>query len=262
MKHLSSRKNQEVKYWKKLHTSKGRRLNQQYLIEGWHLIEEAIKSNLDISGILVEERNFEEVEQRLPHLVSFDLISISEEVTRELTQTTTPQGIFAVINNRNVDESYQTFFQGDRWILLDRIQDPGNLGTIIRTADAAGFDGIILGHGCVDVFNEKVIRSTQGSLWNIPIIHMPLEEAIYRLKEQQVKVYAAALDNQALSYRCIDREHRQAYIIGNEGHGIHEDIQKMADQTVYIPIRGKAESLNAGIAASILMFNSINEKFT
>ena len=260
MKHLSSKKNQEVKAWKKLQTAKGRRLANQYMIEGWHLVEEAILASQQISLIMVEEAMIEEVGQRLPQIVSYEYeqVSISREIVEELSNTPSPQGIFAVIDMQVKDVRMDNVEQDSRWILLDGIQDPGNMGTIIRTADAAGYDGIVLGSGCVDVYNDKVIRSTQGSLWHLSIIEKPLEEVIRLLQNHQVKVYAAALDDSALSYREIDHQHSQAYIIGNEGQGISAEILAMADQTVYIPMKGQAESLNAGIAASILMFHSIS----
>lgn len=257
MKHISSKQNQDVKLWRKLHTAKGRRQAHQYLIEGWHLLEEALKASLSIAHVLVEETLLEEVHQRLPQLVSPDLITITSDVSKELSQTPANQGVFAIINHhQNIQES-QKLNQGHRWLLLDQIQDPGNLGTMIRTADAAGYQGIILGEGCVDPYNDKVIRSTQGSLWHIDLLQMPLTEAMALLRARGVKIYVSALDPQALSYRDIPADHAQAYIIGNEGQGVSSEIVGLADQTVYIPMKGKAESLNAAIAASILMFHSM-----
>src|SRR5699024_7511376 len=133
------------------------------------------------------------------------------------------------------------------------IQDPGNLGTIIRTADAAGFSNIILGRGTVDLYNDKVIRATQGSLFHIPIVQKDLTESIPRLKESGFSVLATTLQR-AKNYRDIEPSEKTAIILGNEGSGVDETLINMADELVKIPIYGKAESLNVGIAAGILMY--------
>src|SRR5699024_10612671 len=138
-------------------------------------------------------------------------------------------------------------------LLLDAIQDPGNLGAIIRTADAVGFGAVILGEETVDVFNDKVIRATQGSLFHIPVISAKLEDMIEELKEVGFTIWASTLEK-ATYYDELDVPKKVALILGNEGAGIRQVLLEQADTCVKIPIYGKAESLNVGIAASILMY--------
>src|SRR5699024_7948525 len=142
-------------------------------------------------------------------------------------------------------------------LLVDAIQDPGNLGTIIRTADAVGMSQIILGTGTVDVYNDKVIRASQGSIFHIPIKQAPLLNIIKELKRSNYTIWASALQN-AINYRDAEREKKIALIVGNEGAGISEKILKEADKVVKIPIYGQAESLNVSVAAGILMYQMRN----
>lgn len=125
---------------------------------------------------------------------------------------------------------------------------------MIRTADAAGYDGVVLGKGTVDVYNDKVLRSTQGSLWHLEVVTLELETAIHALKQQGVPVYATALHQEALAYNELPASDKVALIVGNEGKGVSQTIIDSADKVVYIPMKGKAESLNVAIAAGILMF--------
>lgn len=164
MKRIDSSKNEHVKRWKKLHTKKGRDTAGRFLVEGFHLVEEAIKADMMVEYILMKEDTV------LPATLSVqnqDVIIVSDAVMKELSETETPQGIAAVCVIPSAPEVDQLTGQ---YLLLDRIQDPGNLGTMIRTADAAGLTGVVLGEGSVDVFNSKVIRATQGSIFHLPLL--------------------------------------------------------------------------------------------
>lgn len=240
---ITSTQNRHVKEWKKLHQRKHRYEKKQFLIEGFHLIEEAIKTKQSIDTVIVEEST------RLPaSLNGMHLVTVSEQVFKEISQTETPQGIAAVITMQQPPVA-----EGNYVLLLDAIQDPGNLGTIIRTADAAGFSQIILGRGTVDLYNDKVIRATQGSLFHIPIVQQNLAETIPKLQEAGFSVWATTLQG-AQNYRDVEGGEKTAIILGNEGSGVAEVLINMADELVKIPIYGKAESLNVGIAAGILMY--------
>lgn len=240
---ITSVQNKYVKEWKKLHNRKYRNEKNQFLIEGFHLIEEAYKMKQLIETVIIEEGT------AVPTWVNESYaVNVSEQVFKEISQTETPQGIAAVINMQ------QQTIEEERYVLLiDAIQDPGNLGTIIRTADAAGFSNIILGRGTVDLYNDKVIRATQGSLFHISIVQEDLTETIPRLKEAGFSVWATTLQR-AQNYKDIEPNEKTAIILGNEGSGVDETFIDMADELVKIPIYGKAESLNVGIAAGILMY--------
>lgn len=241
---ITSRQNARVKAWKKLHTVKGRKETGMFLIEGYHLIEEAWKSNCSIQEILIRPGN------EIPDFYeSFPNQIVTEEVFSDIAQTKTPQGVIAVV--RQIIPGQLT---GNLLLLIDGIQDPGNLGTMIRTADAAGFSGIVLGAGTVDLYNEKVIRATQGSIFHILIVHTELLKKISILKQTGYSIWATALEN-ATNYRQVAIPNKTALIIGNEGAGIHPELINLADSIVNIPIYGQAESLNASIAAGVLMYH-------
>lgn len=242
-KMITSINNNRVKQWKKLHTRKERSRSNTFLIEGDHLVEEALNSGWDIKEIILRDGIESPIEH--PHI---EPVIVSEEVFQHIAQTETPQGIMAVIHRKD-----NLTIEGNQVLMVDQVQDPGNLGTMIRTADAAGFSAIIVGEGTVDVFNDKVIRATQGSLFHIPIIQANLRDQIQRLKQDGYTIWATALEK-AKTYDQIDVTEKIAVIVGNEGAGIQSNILHEADEIVKIPIYGKAESLNVSIAAAILMY--------
>src|SRR5699024_2355703 len=178
----------------------------------------------------------------------FNITWVSEEVLKEISQTITPQGMAAVIEMKDDIKP-----KGDRFLLVDAIQDPGNLGTIIRTADAAGFDGVMIGEGTVDLYNDKVIRATQGSLFHLPVVQTDLNKEIMALKEKNVVIWATAMEG-AVNYKEVPIPEKVAIIVGNEGAGVQSELLQKADEKVKIPIYGKAESLNVAIAAGVFMY--------
>lgn len=240
---ITSKHNARVKAWKKLHTVKGRKESGLFLVEGSHLIEEAWKSDFTIKEILIrEDSEISDLYKSLPQY------TLSKQMFSDIAQTETPQGIIAVIHQGTPGR-----VTGDLLLLIDAIQDPGNLGTMIRTADAAGFSGIILGEGTVDLYNDKVVRATQGSIFHIPIMHSELRKQVEELKANGYTVWATALED-AVIFNQQKIPLKTALIIGNEGAGIQTPLLKATDTVVTIPIYGRAESLNASIAAGILMY--------
>ncbi|MGG1686134.1 TrmH family RNA methyltransferase [Pseudalkalibacillus sp. NRS-1564] len=242
---IESAKNQKVKDWKKLQTRKGREKAFSYIIEGPHIVEEAAKAEASITELIVTEGTdlsaypFKE----LPVVYT-----VTEKVMQELTHTETPQGIMAVC--KMVEPELP---RHGKLLLLDAIQDPGNLGTIIRTADSAGYDGLLLGHGTVDAYNSKVLRSTQGSIFHLPVIKGDLVTEVQKLKEAGMLIYATEVSG-GTPYQELDSSSQFAVILGNEANGVSDELQRLADVNVYIPIYGKAESLNVAVAAGILMY--------
>lgn len=249
---IQSSQNKQFKEWKKLLHARGRKKQQRYLVEGIHLVEEALKTQQLIEQIVVNESY---VEKNKEWLSSLDpsVYQLSNHLFDELAQTQTSQGIIAVVRSQRWQ--LPNAWKG-RLLLVDGVQDPGNLGTMIRTAHAAGYDGVVLGHGTVDYLNEKVIRSTQGSMWHIPIYEISLKEVLYQLKHQKIPVYATALNQEAISYSSIDFPQSFGIILGNEGQGVCQSLISQADQAIYIPMPGEAESLNVAVATGILLFHS------
>ncbi|GMA54850.1 23S rRNA methyltransferase [Alicyclobacillus contaminans] len=180
----------------------------------------------------------------------FTYYLLSDEAMKALSEQPAPQGIIALVQKSS---NFPSDFSG-KWLLLDNVQDPGNVGTIVRTADAAGFDGIFLGQGTADEYSPKVLRSMQGSQFHLPIFSGDLTEVIAEFQKIDSKIYGTKLDPAAISYNEVQKNEDFVLILGNEGQGVAEDLLQLTDQNLYIPIYGKAESLNVGVAAGILMY--------
>lgn len=245
---ITSVQNERIKQLKKLHKAKGRKQAGEYLVEGWHLVEEALKSDL-VSICLLTQEMYDMYQSK----ITVDVIIISQEVVFALSQTQTPQPIFAVVRivKPEVDLSC------GKYLLLDGVQDPGNVGTMIRTADAAGFSAVIVGEGTVDIYNDKIVRSMQGSQFHIPIVKQSLHDVIDYFKAHHITVYGTELNDQALPLNDVPYSENCAIIVGNEGNGVSQEVLDKTDKNVYIPILGKAESLNVAVAAGIMMYHFV-----
>lgn len=245
MQRIDSVKNERVKKWKKLKTKKGREKEQLFLIEGEHLIEEALKSNAFVTTLIVHEKRDD-----IPDAHDIQVVQVSNEVFREISETETPQGLIAVC--RMFKKTEHSFTQG-KFLLLDEVQDPGNVGTMIRTANCAGFDAVFLGKGCADLYNAKTIRATQGSLFHISVYQSDLDKVIDELQRSRITLVGTAL-HEATDYRLIEKRTSFGLLVGNEGSGVKEQYLARCNEIAYIPMYGKAESLNVAVAAGILMY--------
>lgn len=177
---------------------------------------------------------------------------VTDTVFEHMSDTKTPQGILAVVRMKK-----HTELKGDAFIILERLQDPGNLGTIMRTAEAAGIDGIIMDEQTVDIYNPKTVRSTMGAIFRVPF--MITDDLPGTIKKLKATVYAAHLDGKS-DYDKEDYTGPTAFIIGNESAGISDKIAKCADRLIKIPMKGEVESLNASVAASVLMFELARQR--
>ncbi|MCR5421960.1 MAG: RNA methyltransferase [Lachnospiraceae bacterium] len=185
---------------------------------------------------------------------------VADQVFKKLSQTISPQGILCVIKQSRWELAQLTQEKEEALhiLVLEEIQDPGNMGTMIRTAEAAGYDLILASEGTVDVYNPKVIRSTMGSVFRVPVIYTEnLKTSLRFLKEKGVRIYAAHLRGKK-DYDKIDYPGKMAVMIGNEGNGLSDMIADEADEYIKIPMKGKVESLNASVASALLMFNSVS----
>lgn len=248
MKRIASVQNPNVKEWKKLQTKKGRTRSGKFLIEGPHLVEEAMKSGVEIDEWIVQEGVIHPIEKEADDR---SLFVVTSGVMKEIAGTEHPQGLVCVC--RKFTPSSFTETPAGKYLLIDGVQDPGNVGTIIRTADAAGMTAVILGKGSVDPFNDKVLRASQGSLFHLPVIEGDLHEWITDLKNQGVPVFGTSVDG-GKHYAEAEVQGNFALIVGNEGSGVDPELLESTDENLCIPIRGKAESLNVSVAAGILMF--------
>ena len=236
---ITSLENNKIKDLVKLQNKKYRDITNSFIIEGYHLVEEAYKSN-----ILKEVYVLEGIK------INFDIpiTYVSSDVMKKITTTDTYCDIVGLCEKTNSKEII-----GNKILLLDDIQDPGNLGTIIRSSVAFNVDTIILSPNTVDLYNPKVLRSTQGMFCHINIITMDLVEAINKIKSNNILIYGTNVNN-GEDVRSIENTDSYALIMGNEGNGVKEYIQDMCDKNLYISMNSKAESLNVGVACSILLY--------
>ena len=240
---ITSKANSVVKNTKKLHQKKYRK--SAYLIEGWHLFEEAVQAGVTIEKIFA-------LESYRDQLVAFpQTVWVSEEILRDLADTQTPQGIVAVIQKEEV--GLPDLHQG-KYLFLEDVQDPGNVGTMIRTADAAGFTGVIVSDKSADIYSLKTLRSMQGSHFHLPIYRMPLVSFVEEAKKSNLPILATTLSRESKDYRELSSLENFVLVMGNEGQGISSVMAESADQLVHIGMKGRAESLNVAVAAGILMF--------
>lgn len=243
---IRSKSNQLIKETKKLLQKKYRK--RSYLIEGWHLLEEAQKAGAQIEQIFVTEEGL----GRLGHS---DLVKlVSPEVLAELSDSVTPQGVVAQIAMPQQELPQQLT---GKYLVLEDVQDPGNVGTMIRTADAAGYDGVFVSDKTADIYNLKVLRSMQGSHLNLPIFRVHIADLLQLLQAHQVPVFASTLSQASVDYKQVTPPPTFALVMGNEGQGISDLMADAADQLVHISMPGQAESLNVAVAAGILLFSFI-----
>lgn len=245
---ITSKDNQTIKNIRKIKEKK----TNQFIVEGIKMVKEAISEKQDIALIVVLENTKIDFD-----ISNYKSIEVTQNVFETLTDVVTPQGILAVINKHNQD--FKIDYNNDYFIALDNIQDPGNLGTIIRTCDSAGIKQIIVTKNTVNAFSSKVIRSTMGSIFRVQIIESDnLEETFKEFKKNGFQIVSTALDATKSIYD-VDYN-KKVVVIGNEANGVEKSIQNMSDIRVKIPMVGKAESLNAAVATSIMIYERVRQK--
>ena len=255
---ISSKDNEIIKNIRKLKEKKYRDIENSYIIEGIKLIKEAIEEKANIKQIVMcEEFSDDEVDKdTLFELARHNLINVTKNVFNLITDVKTPQGIIAVVEKKqNKDANYKE----DIIIALDDIQDPGNLGTILRTVDSANLKQVIVSKNTVDVYNPKVVRSTMGAIFRINIVEADdLKEELEKAKSHNYKVMVTSLNAKKNIYDADFN--KKVIVIGNEANGVSKEIQDMADEKVIIPMLGKTESLNASVATSIMVYEYVRRK--
>ena len=252
MIYIESKDNNLFKNIKKLKERRFRDKEGLFILEGFRLIEEAIKAKMEIENIIISKDYEQKFQEFL--LNNMDLSKktyfLANNLFMQVASTENPQGIIAVVKKKN----NQKTLKGDFYLICDKVQDPGNLGTIIRTAHAAGVNGIILTKGTVDVYNDKTIRSTMGSIFYIPIFYDDENYSIIReLKEDGFSLVATSLA-ESKNFFEENLKGKTILAVGNEGNGISNELFELADKKVKIPMPGGAESLNVSIATSIILF--------
>lgn len=247
MEYINSIENSTIKKIKKLKLKKYRELEKMFLAEGHKFLD--FKYSPEIIIIREDILNEEFIIKKVEKFQCRKLV-VDDKIFTQLSSQENSQGVIIVYP---YCESNINNIQSDI-IVLDKIQDPGNLGTIIRVADAAGFKDIILSYGSVDCYNEKVVRSSMGSIFNMNIIYLEDSDIINFLKEKQYNILVTALEKDSIEYTNIKLKDKNAIVFGSEGNGVSKDFLKVANETVIIPIYGSAESLNVAIASGIMIY--------
>lgn len=246
MLEINSKDNNLFKRIKKLKQKKYREQEKLFLAEGIKFLDFSKEPNY----IFIDsDFEYSTIQRRIDKF-SCDKYILSSQLFKQLTSQENSQGVILVYSfEENSLENLE-----NNIIVLEKVSDPGNLGTIIRTVDAAGFKDIILTNGSVDCYNEKTIRSTMGSIFNVRISYLDEEKMINFLKEKNYKLIATALDKTSIPYTEMKLSSKNAIIFGNEGNGICKNILNIADEKVIIPIYGTAESLNVAMACGIIIY--------
>lgn len=241
---ITSKANNLIKKTKKLQQKKYR--TSSYLIEGWHLYEEAKAAGAVIEQVFAVADEADRLADEA------NLVLVSPEVLKDLADSPSPQGIVAQIALPSLDADQ---LQPGRYLVLEDVQDPGNVGTMIRTADAAGFDGVLVTDKTADLYNPKTLRSMQGSHFHLPIYRLGRTELIQLVKMSGLQLLATTLSKTSVDYRQLPALSHFALVMGNEGAGISGEMAEQADHLVHISMPGQAESLNVAVAAGIVMFS-------
>lgn len=252
---ITSKDNEQIKHIKKLKEKKYREEYNEFIIEGIKMIEEAISEEVKIKSIIICDdcKSQGAIPNELMYeIAKLNCIYVAEKVFNTITDVINPQGIMAIVEKPKVE---QINYNESNFLLLDNIQDPGNLGTILRTADSLNMNRIIVSKGTADAYNLKVVRSTMGAIFRVKIIEVQnLSKTIKEMKKHKIKVYATDLQTDKSIYD-VDYE-KSAIVIGNEANGVSSEVLEEATQRIKIPMIGKTESLNAAVATSIILYEA------
>ena len=259
MKVITSRDNEQIKQIRKLKDKKFRDEMGLYVVEGIKTVNEAIAENADIQIVVISDDSNEqnELKQKMLYAVSkFEILYVTEPVFESISHVMHPQGILAVIKKKDIQTEIN--YKDNQIVILDDIQDPGNLGTIIRTVDSCGLSQIIISKDTADSYSPKVVRSTMSGIFRVNIIESPsLVDTIEDLKQHGFKIVVTTLDSSKTIYD-IDYN-KTAIIIGNEANGVSKEVMSKADVKAKIPMKGKTESLNAAVATGIVLYEAVRQ---
>ena len=260
MQIITSKDNEIIKNVRKLKEKKYRDLNNQYIVEGVKMIREAILEDAKIKLIVVCEDNANSgaIDKKfLYEIAKYECIYVSKKVFDLISDVQTPQGMLAVIEKENSEDKID--FTEDVIVVLDGIQDPGNLGTILRTIDSVGLKQVIVSKETADSYNPKVVRSTMGAIFRVKVIESNnLLDTLKNMKKHKYKIMATSLETDNSIYD-VDYN-KKVIVIGNEANGVEKEILEYADEKIKIPMLGKTESLNASVATAVILYEYVRNK--
>lgn len=251
---ITSKDNDLIKHIRKLKEKKYRDEFGEFVVEGVKMIEEAIRENAQIKYIIVCDDCKTEssmTQDQLYDIAKYECVYVTEKIFKLITDVVAPQGIMAIVEKPSKVENKIDYKQ-DYFLLLDNIQDPGNMGTILRTADSLNMKQIIVSPGTADCYNSKVVRSTMGAIFRVNVIERDLEKVIKEMQKREIKVYATDLKTDKTIYD-VDYK-KAAVVIGNEANGVSQNVLEAANERIKIPMPGKTESLNAAVATGVILY--------
>ena len=262
MQVITSKDNEFVKHVKKLKEKKYRDQSQEFIIEGIKLVKEAIEEKANIKQIIICD-NCEDTgiipKDLMYEIAKYNCIYVTENILKTMSDVNAPQGIMAIIGRNNKEKDID--YNQDIIVALDDIQDPGNLGTILRTVDSVGLNQILVSKGTADCYNPKVVRSTMGAIFRVKIIECEnLEKTLKEVRKHKFKLVVTSLQTEKSLYDV--KFDKKVIVIGNEANGVEPNIQDMADEKIKIPMLGKTESLNASVATGIVLYEYVRQKLT
>lgn len=252
---IESKLNGRIKKIQKLKkNARFRRQEKTFIAEGIKMVEEAARND-SLLAVYVSEDAREEYVSRIFHKIKGSLIEwVSSPVFQEISDTASPQGVLALVRMPEYKREILVSEKDAAFVCLEDIQDPGNLGTIMRTAEGAGMSAVVMSKGCVDLFNPKVVRATMGAMYRVPFyVTDDMTTEVERLRAEGFSMYAARLDADK-DYTEYTYEGKTGLLIGNEANGLKPETSEMADQGIRIPMEGELESLNAAVSAALLMY--------
>lgn len=257
---ITSLDNYKIKLYQKLLTSKkARSENNMFALEGARITEDALNENLQIQAVFISENaklRYADVVDKIYNTLEPDRIfEITDSIAKKISDTKTPQGIFSIVKKLDKVLNTDKILNNGRYIILNNLQDPGNIGTIIRTADAVRIDGIIMTDDCCDMYNPKLVRSTMGSMFRINWWDKcNINNVLDIFNQKQITTFAAVIDNDAVSVTDCDFSNGSVVVIGNEGNGLPNEISNKCDKKLTIKMQGNIDSLNAAMATGIIIW--------
>lgn len=257
---ISSKDNEIVKNIRKLKEKKYRDLENAYIVEGIKMVREAIEEKAEIRQIIICddcEKTDSIPKDLMYEIAKYDCLYVTSKVFKYISEVQTPQGVLAVVGKNN--GSGEINYKEDIIVALDDIQDPGNLGTILRTVDSVGLTQILISKGTADPYNPKVVRSSMGAIYRVKTIECEdLLETLKEVKRNKFKILVTSLKESNSIYNI--KYNKKVLVIGNEANGVEERIMNIADEKIKIPMLGKTESLNAAVATGIILYEYVRQK--
>ena len=257
---ISSKDNEIVKNVRKLKEKKYRDLENAYIVEGIKMVKEAILEKASIKQIIICddcEKTDSIPKELMYEIAKYDCLYVTSKIFKYISEVQTPQGVLAVVEKNNRDEDIN--YNEDIIVALDDIQDPGNLGTILRTVDSVGLTQILVSKGTADPYNPKVVRSSMGAIYRVKVIECEdLLETLKEVKRNKFKILVSSLKESNSIYNV--KYNKKVLVIGNEANGVEEKIMNIADEKIKIPMLGKTESLNAAVATGIILYEYVRQK--